>query len=149
MTIKTTVDGDTLTTETMADRLRSVQSEPWRTMRYTDENDEAAWDVYNESLFLRTDETKEKEEDDDDDDNLESKVPKFATHWGDTELLEAVSGIKKPELVVEVEPEPKVVKVKQQEAPAPAVPVARPSTRGRGGARGRGGRPKPPTMNVD
>ncbi|KAF4126908.1 Sin-like protein conserved region [Geosmithia morbida] len=53
MTVKTTSDTDGVSTETMADRLRAAQSEHWRKLRYTDENDEAAWEVYNESLFLQ------------------------------------------------------------------------------------------------
>ncbi|PHH64394.1 hypothetical protein CDD81_4615 [Ophiocordyceps australis] len=101
MTIKTTSDGDTLTTETMADRLRSVQSEPWRKMRYTDENDEAAWDVYNESLFLKSqpDESqpapKPPSQQMAPPQSLDECVPAFAAKWTDKQFLEAVSGITK------------------------------------------------------
>lgn len=154
MTIKNTADGETLTTETMADRLRAVQSETWRKMRYTDENDETAWEVYNESLFLRDPNAPEKppvkegeEEKPDLQDDLEETMPRFSTQWGDKELLEAVSGIKKeepqPEAEVKPEPEPKAAPKAAPKAKEPeAGPPARKSTKTRGGAAGakRGGR---------
>jgi DNA-directed RNA polymerase-3 subunit RPC5 len=179
MTIKTSTDGEAATTETMADRLRAVQSEPWRKLRYTDENEEAAWDVYNESLFLQNpaagvpqanedddeemevvDKGKMKEGADEEDDaaaegkkaasegpNLAEHVPHFSTKWGDKELLEAVSGIKKQEPeepVVPAKPEPK--KPVLPKAPEPTAESARPrAARTRGGAAAgvrRGGRPK-------
>lgn len=136
MTIKTTADGETVTTETMADRLRSVQTEPWRKMRYTDENEEAAWDVYNESLFLRPklDEAAPAAADTapapaDVPTNLEGQVPQFSTKWGDKELLEAVSGIKKPEPLVETEKEPE-----KDKQPEKAEEAKKPKGRPRGGA---------------
>lgn len=95
MTIKTTTDGDVVATETIADRLRSVQSEPWRTLRHTDENEEAAWEIYNESLFLRPREDATTGEGGDET-QLAGSVPEFSTKWGDQDLLEAVSGITKP-----------------------------------------------------
>ncbi|KAI6782804.1 DNA-directed RNA polymerase III subunit-like protein [Emericellopsis cladophorae] len=164
MTIKTTTDGEVATTETMADRLRAVQSEPWRKLRYTDENEEAAWDVYNESLFLQNPASGEspadgqeaeavdkgkKKESASEEDEVEAKkaavpeepklaehVPHFSTKWGDKELLEAISGIKKQE------PDEPVEFVKSEakkpvvpKAPEPAAEPARPkATRTRGGA---------------
>ncbi|PHH88314.1 hypothetical protein CDD83_7694 [Cordyceps sp. RAO-2017] len=116
MTIKSASDGDGVTTETMADRLRFVQAEPWRKLRYTDENDEAAWDVYNESLFLRPDGLPDAGADPDDKakapdaarlDGL--SVPRFAAKWRDKQMLQAVSGIVKSDLgpdPAEVKPEP-------------------------------------------
>lgn len=146
MTIKTTGDGERVTTETMADRLRAVQGEPWRKMRYTDENDEAAWDVYNESLFLRTkgeNETEKKDKNKEgepapEEPELEEAVPRFATKWGDKELLEAVSGIKKPDPEQEPEPkepEPKQPQPQKAKQPEASEAAARPrATRTRGGA---------------
>lgn len=148
MTIKTTADGETTTTETIADRLRSVQSEPWRKMKYTDENEEAAWEVYNESLFLTNAEETAPAEDEKGkavEKELGEQVPSFSATWEEQRHLEAVSGFKKPEKVVEVaEPEKgkgkEPVKVEEKK-PAAAAPVA---TRRRGGAVGgaprRGGR---------
>ncbi|GJC78492.1 DNA-directed RNA polymerase III subunit rpc5 [Colletotrichum liriopes] len=119
MTIKTTPDGATAKSETMADRLRAVQMENWRKLKYTDENDEAAWEIYQESLIMRApgdagkpqlpqvdeeDEEKKKKAALEGAEELESKpvvdlaeqVARLETKWGDDELLEAVSGIKKP-----------------------------------------------------
>ncbi|SPJ70337.1 uncharacterized protein FTOL_00065 [Fusarium torulosum] len=168
MTVKATGDGETVTTETMADRLRSVQTEHWRTMHYTDENEEAAWEVYNESLFLRPAGEEGAEGDKKADDAgevepvLEESVPKFARRWDDDDLLEAVSGIKKPvpapapEPVKKTEPKP-VAPAKQPEQPAPESEEARkPKLRPRGGAAGgvarRGGKPRAAaskTVNID
>lgn len=167
MTIKTTTDGDTVTTETMADRLRAVQSEPWRKMRYTDENDEAAWEVYNESLFLRAKggedgqepeqpPLKEGEEQKEPDQDLEESVPHFTTKWGDKELLEAVSGIKKetaPEVQIKRDPEPaQAKKVKQTEVEEAPKPKTTTSTRTRGGgaigAKRGGARPRAPSTRT-
>uniref|UniRef100_L2FEQ6 DNA-directed RNA polymerase iii complex subunit rpc37 n=1 Tax=Colletotrichum fructicola (strain Nara gc5) TaxID=1213859 RepID=L2FEQ6_COLFN len=97
----------------MADRLRSVQIEPWRKLKYTDENDEAAWEIYQESLILRApgdnklppaeeDEEKKKaaieagEAETKPTVDLAESMARLETTWGDDELLEAVSGIKKP-----------------------------------------------------
>lgn len=118
MSIKTTADGETVTTETIADRLRFVQSEPWRKLRYTDENEEAAWEVYNESLFLNApaeqqtaapaEEKKKKAAGEEDEDvvpqqkSIEGAVSTFGSKWESNQLLEAVSGIKKPDPVVVV-----------------------------------------------
>lgn len=136
MTIKTTTDGDAVTTETMADRLRFVQTEPWRKMRYTDENDEAAWDIYNDSLFLQP----QPEEPagaataaasgTEIAAGLEGRVPQFGTRWGDTEYLEAVSGMKKSEPPLEVKEENSAGKPKKTAVEEPKKPKGRP----RGGA---------------
>ncbi|GAB0132455.1 hypothetical protein EsDP_00000890 [Epichloe bromicola] len=143
MTIKNTADGDAVTTETMADRLRYVQTENWRKLRYTDENEEAAWDVYNDSLFLqpKTEEAaaaaaeeQEKKADGEQGDNkkrhLEDLVPRFGATWGDKQMLEAVSGIVKPE----AEPQPTAKPEPKAEAPAVPDEARRPTARPRGGA---------------
>ncbi|UKZ79932.1 hypothetical protein TrVFT333_007695 [Trichoderma virens FT-333] len=116
MSIKTTADGaDGVSTETMADRLRSVQTEPWRKMRYTDENEETAWEVYNESLFLRPRPDPNAEQAApaaDADRDLEELVPTLGNKWDDKQFLESISGIKKPDPVpepVEKKPEPVAV----------------------------------------
>ncbi|KAK2010774.1 DNA-directed RNA polymerase III complex subunit Rpc37 [Colletotrichum eremochloae] len=118
MTIKTTPDGATAKSETMADRLRAVQMENWRKFKYTDENDEAAWEIYQESLIMRAPGDASKPQmplaDEEDEEkkkaalegadvlesmpvvDLAEQVARLETKWGDDELLEAVSGIKKP-----------------------------------------------------
>ncbi|KAL7804694.1 Sin-like protein conserved region domain-containing protein [Trichoderma aethiopicum] len=143
MTIKTTSDGaDGVSTETMADRLRAVQTEPWRKMRYTDENEETAWDVYNESLFLRpradpTATTAGEQQQAEAEQDLEELVPTLGNKWDDTQFLESISGIKKPEPA----PEPPAEQKKKPEpvaaaAAAPAEEQRQPprATRPRAGA---------------
>ncbi|OAA48457.1 DNA-directed RNA polymerase III complex subunit Rpc37 [Metarhizium rileyi] len=110
MTIKNTADGDTVTTETMADRLRFVQTENWRKMRYTDENEEVAWEVYNESLFLQPKSDIASAEGDDvtkkgdgEQLDMEAMVPRFRAKWNNKQMLEAVSGIVNPEPEPELE----------------------------------------------
>ncbi|KAH8736470.1 Sin-like protein conserved region-domain-containing protein [Ilyonectria robusta] len=140
MTVKATGDGDGVTTETMADRLRAVQSEHWRTLRYTDENEEAAWEVYNESLFLRPAQEGDAENEDaagEDERPLDEAVPHFGARWTDKQLLEAVSGIEKPDPVPVVKEEPKPIQPApvQPVQPEPAPEEARkPKLRPRGGA---------------
>ncbi|KAJ4854836.1 sin-like protein conserved region domain-containing protein [Trichoderma breve] len=139
MTIKTTAEGaDGVSTETMADRLRSVQTEPWRKMRYTDENEETAWEVYNDSLFLRPRPDPAGEQGApaaDADRDLEELVPTLGNKWDDTQFLESISGIKKPdpvpELPVEKKPEP-VAAVAVAPAEEPRQPPR--ATRPRAGA---------------
>lgn len=54
MTIKQTKDGgDELIQETMADRLKRVQTENWRRMRYVHEEAMDSWAVSEEALYLR------------------------------------------------------------------------------------------------
>ncbi|KAG6048036.1 hypothetical protein E4U39_007805 [Claviceps sp. Clav50 group G5] len=161
MTIKNTADGDTVTTETMADRLRYVQTETWRKMRYTDENEEAAWEVYNESLFLQPKAGASSSSsaaaamamDVDDDDkkgkdikgdgaaemDLEGLVPRFGATWGARKMLEAVSGIVKPE----GEREPEEMDVKAE----PRSGVHERGSSGRG--RGRGAKGRNATIDID
>jgi hypothetical protein len=55
MTIKSAMDGDSggVATETMADRLRNVQTEGWQRMEWVHDEAELAWEAYNECLLLR------------------------------------------------------------------------------------------------
>ena len=52
MTVKPTADGEEETTDTMAERIRAVQEEPWRKLKYVDEDSMEAWEDFNESLFV-------------------------------------------------------------------------------------------------
>ncbi|KAK4248332.1 Sin-like protein conserved region-domain-containing protein [Corynascus novoguineensis] len=54
MTIKSAMDADGgVATETMADRLRNVQTEAWQRMEWVHDEAEMAWEAYNECLLLR------------------------------------------------------------------------------------------------
>jgi len=102
MTIKSA--DDAVVTETMADRLRGVQLEPWRRLRCTDENDEAAWDVYAESLFLPGHGPQAEggggakgratgAEDADAAAGAQMQMPRLESAWTEDKLLRAVSGM--------------------------------------------------------
>jgi DNA-directed RNA polymerase-3 subunit RPC5 len=124
MTIKaasTAADGEDAVAQTVVDRLRGVQIEGWHRMDYAHEDTEAAWDAYQENLFLRpegalepvvNDDNAENAGDEDQDVDMEdsakekdgdadpsgaadlhARVPHLATNWGEDELLRAVSGI--------------------------------------------------------
>ncbi|KAI1824014.1 Sin-like protein conserved region-domain-containing protein [Xylaria intraflava] len=45
--------GGELTTETMADRLRTVQTEPWSRLQYEDDESAKSWHVFNNNLVYR------------------------------------------------------------------------------------------------
>ncbi|KAK4234455.1 Sin-like protein conserved region-domain-containing protein [Achaetomium macrosporum] len=55
MTIKSAMDAEGgVATETIADRLRNVQTETWQRMEWVHDEAEMAWEAYNECLLLRT-----------------------------------------------------------------------------------------------
>ncbi|KAK3687808.1 Sin-like protein conserved region-domain-containing protein [Podospora appendiculata] len=112
MTLKAAMDDEGgLTAETMADRLRAVQAEAWQKMEYVHDEDEAAWEAYNECLLLRAapepshSNKKGKEPataaaaadgtDDSSAPDLVTRVAHLQTDWGEDELLRAVAGIKR------------------------------------------------------
>ena len=106
--------------ETMADRLRSVQTEPWHNLKwYHDEHGEA-WDTYNECMLLRSreaaapaeedeekkekakEEKKEGEEaeaavaeptDDSGAPDLVEKVNRLQSDWGEEQILRSINGL--------------------------------------------------------
>ncbi|KAI1423626.1 Sin-like protein conserved region-domain-containing protein [Xylaria sp. FL1777] len=63
--------GGELTTETMADRLRTVQTEAWSRLQYEDDESAKSWNVFNDNLVYRSarkaaaaaDKDKDKDED--------------------------------------------------------------------------------------
>lgn len=141
MTLKAAMEDGGVATETMADRLRAVQTEHWRGMEWVDDETEAAWEAYNECVFLRpgdaprgnNTEGKGKEPateapgDDSGAPDLLEKVTRLGTDWGEEELLRAVSGIEPndPKPGEEAVTEAARTKVDQQskdkgKAPAPA-----------------------------
>ncbi|KAI1202150.1 Sin-like protein conserved region-domain-containing protein [Nemania serpens] len=55
MSIKSADSGDgELTTETMADRLRTVQTEAWSRLQYEDDESAKAWNMFNNTLVYRS-----------------------------------------------------------------------------------------------
>ncbi|KAK3319164.1 Sin-like protein conserved region-domain-containing protein [Apodospora peruviana] len=121
MTLKAAMDDDGVSTETMADRLRAVQAEPWRRMEWVNDDSHDAWALYDECLFLRPDpsriadqshqkesagkgkgkenaDTTDAESKEDKnaicgDPELVSMVPTLRADWSEDQLLRAFSGI--------------------------------------------------------
>ncbi len=116
MTIKSAMDADGgVATETMADRLRNVQTETWQRLEWVHDEAELAWEAYNECLLLRSgggvaapavegEEGKGKGKepaagvasaagDESGAADLVEKVTRLRTDWGEQELLQAVSGV--------------------------------------------------------
>lgn len=95
MTIKNANDADAVVTETMADRLRAVQAEPWRRMRFVDENDGEAWETFM-NTFVPMRGVKEPEEGEEGDvksldADLET-VQWLETKWGVNDIENRISG---------------------------------------------------------
>ncbi|KAK4100791.1 hypothetical protein N658DRAFT_472263 [Parathielavia hyrcaniae] len=124
MSIKSAMDADGgVETETMADRLRGVQTETWQRMDWVHDEAEMAWEAYNECLLLRAgsgsnsnNASGEREEegegkgtgkgkgkaaegsgaaaaDDSGAADLVEKVAQLKTDWGEQELLRAINGV--------------------------------------------------------
>ncbi|KAL2131869.1 hypothetical protein VTI74DRAFT_4481 [Chaetomium olivicolor] len=137
MTIKSAMDSDGgVATETMADRLRNVQTESWQRMEWVHDEAEMAWEAYNECLLLRSGgnghseaadggdgEGKGKEiategVDDSGAADLVEKVSRLRTAWGEPELLSAVSRLQVDREKKQADGKGKDVPVKSEEQPA-------------------------------
>lgn len=108
MTIKQSKDGgdDELVQETMADRLKKVQTETWRKMRYVHDESADAWAVSEEVLYV-DDAAKGKDVETGGGGHavaaLADKVAALRTGWREVSMLETTSGIQNPERGVKVE----------------------------------------------
>ncbi|KAK3307231.1 DNA-directed RNA polymerase-like protein [Chaetomium strumarium] len=75
MTIKSAMDADGgVATETIADRLRNVQTETWQRMEWVHDEAEMAWEAYNECLLLRTGSSNNKADDGGGGDDVDAEV---------------------------------------------------------------------------
>lgn len=105
MTIKQSKDGDDeLVQETMADRLKKVQTETWRKMRYVHDESSDAWAMSEEVLYL--DDAKGKDAQGAGGHavaELADKVAALSTGWREVSMLETTSGIQNPEAGIKVE----------------------------------------------
>jgi DNA-directed RNA polymerase III subunit RPC5 len=91
MTIKSTGAGsEQLHTETMADRLRIVQMEPWQRLQYIGDEESEAWDTYEKTLFFRDSTTEPKGKENEK--KLDADTVKLRTRWQETDFLRAVAG---------------------------------------------------------
>ena len=142
MTIKNANDPDSVVTETMADRLRAVQAEPWRRMRFVDENDGEAWDVFS-NTFVPLREVKEPAEDEEGDPksmdaDLEA-VQWLETPWDVNDIEKRISGKAEgdPEQQQKSEAPADGVRVKAEPGAAPSGGRAASRATGSGVRRGR------------
>jgi DNA-directed RNA polymerase-3 subunit RPC5 len=74
MTVKSTVESED-TEETIAERIKAAQDEPWKKMKYVDEDSEVAWEKFNEELFVEDAE----------------KAERLVSVYGDEEYLDRIS----------------------------------------------------------
>jgi DNA-directed RNA polymerase-3 subunit RPC5 len=85
MTVKTNVDGEEETTDTMAERISAAQAEAWKTQRYVDEDDEEAWEAYHRHLFVGADAGLMENED------LLVAIPPLKSALDNVEYLDTIS----------------------------------------------------------
>jgi DNA-directed RNA polymerase-3 subunit RPC5 len=85
MTVKSSIDGEEDTTDTMAERISAAQAEAWKHHRYVDEDMDDAWAAFDESLFVGGNREME------DNDSLLDKFPRLRTSLEDDEYLDAIS----------------------------------------------------------
>lgn len=133
MTIKKTSDGsEEIVQETMADRLKKVQTESWRKHRYVHDEAGDSWAVSEEALFLRAPAAAsgtsaaaadKQPVEDHGVAGLAEQVATLRTGWDEDGMLETTSGIKKAG--------PVKVEISDDE---PAAPSAAAASRGKGRA---------------
>jgi DNA-directed RNA polymerase III subunit RPC5 len=80
MTVKPTVDGEEETTDTMAERIRAVQEELWRKLKFVDEDSIEAWELFNDSLFVENTEI----------------IPQLVSSMTGSEYLDTISAPRAP-----------------------------------------------------
>lgn len=80
MTVKPTIDGEEETTDTMAERIRAVQEEPWRKLKFVDEDSIEAWELFNDSLFVENTEI----------------IPQLVSSMTGSEYLDTISAPRAP-----------------------------------------------------
>ena len=85
MTVKSNVDGEEETTDTMAERISAAQAEPWKTQRYIDEDSGEAWDAFHKYLFVGAGAELEDNED------LLANMPQLRSALDDVEYLDTIS----------------------------------------------------------
>lgn len=142
MTVKQNTDGsEEIVQETMADRLKKVQLEAWKKMRYVHEEASDSWAVAEEALYLHQPEPASADQDANGGSNAKGKAPEteadplsqpglpdlvdkvaqLRTAWDEDSMLETTSGIPRPQNVK--------IEISDDEPAAPA-----PKAKGKGKA---------------
>ncbi|TRX96685.1 hypothetical protein FHL15_002351 [Xylaria flabelliformis] len=101
--------GGELTTETMADRLRTVQTEAWSRLQYEDDESAKSWNVFNNNLVYRSAKKASANQDQDEDktkgkgkaidviqidSSSSSDSEQLQTQWETDDFLKAISAMK-------------------------------------------------------
>lgn len=142
MTIKQTTSGgdEEIIQETMADRLKKVQMEGWRRMRYMHDEAADSWAVAEEALHLQDDSVAGGKQAEGDATDLAEKVASLRTGWDEEGMLETTSGISKESMVK--------VEISDDE---PVAPSAKAKGKGKAVENGTGGgsssKPRAPTTS--
>ena len=90
MTVKSNVDGEEETTDTMAERIAAAQAEAWKTQRYIDEDSGDAWEAFHKHLFVGARDGLEESED------LLANMPHLKSALDDAEYLDFISAPSNP-----------------------------------------------------
>lgn len=90
MTVKSNVDGEEETTDTMAERIAAAQAEAWKTQKYVDEDSADAWDAFHRHLFVGARAGLENSED------LLAIMPHLKSALDDAEYLDFISAPSNP-----------------------------------------------------
>lgn len=94
MTAKSTVDGEESNVDTMIERIRIAQEEPWRKLRYVDENSSEAWTTF-EELFVDIDparkNTGEGAAKEGENTDTQLGIPKLESSMSNEQYLDAIS----------------------------------------------------------
>lgn len=83
MTVKSTVDGEEDSSDTMAERITATQQEPWTHHRYIDEDSAEAWETFHENLFAPNEMIENHE--------LVEQTQNLSSRFEDSELLDTIS----------------------------------------------------------
>lgn len=90
MTVKSTIDGEESTIDTMGERITMAQSEYWKTHNYVDEETDEAWSFYDENLFIGSAQGLE------DSTELKDKLPSLLTSLDNTAYMDTISAPTNP-----------------------------------------------------
>lgn len=96
MTAKATVDGEESQVDTMIERIRVAQEEPWRKLRYVDEESSEAWNKF-EELFVDIEHARAKPggvglgKERENADVEEMGIPKLESSMTNTHYVDAIS----------------------------------------------------------
>lgn len=85
MTVKSKIDGEDSSIDTMADRITAAQQEKWKLHKYVDEDEDFAWHFYNENLIVGAEEHFADTAD------LKASMPDLQSALADMEYMDTVS----------------------------------------------------------